>query len=153
MCIFFFFSSRRRHTRLQGDWSSDVCSSDLFADITARLGISLLPAAATHSGDLARDAASQFGPSVAVGDYDGDGHPDLYVVIPAATNHLFHNNGNGTFTDATEKAGVAGQGGSVAATFADYDNSGHPSLFVAGLYGFTLYQSKGDGTLVEETAE
>src|SRR5437867_785916 len=123
----------------------------VFADITARLGISFSPAAATRSGDLGRAAASHFGPSVAVGDYDGDGHPDLYVVVPAATNHLFHNHGNGTFTDATEKAGVAGRGGSVAAAFADYDNSGHPSLFVAGLNGITLYRNKGGGTFVDET--
>src|ERR1039457_4569996 len=41
MCLFFFFSSRRRHTRLQGDWSSDVCSSDLFAFSLPRLLIAI----------------------------------------------------------------------------------------------------------------
>lgn len=120
-----------------------------FADITAKLGIKL--AAAGNSSREGRSAAAQFPPSVAVGDYDGDGHPDLYVVIPSGTNHLFHNNGDGTFMDATEKAGVAGPGGSVSATFADYDNSGHKSLFVAGAHGVTLYRNTDDGTFADET--
>ena len=55
-----------------------------------------------------------FGPSITVGDYDHDGHPDLYVVIPSARNYLFHNNGDGTFSDVTEKAGVAGPGASLS---------------------------------------
>jgi len=120
-----------------------------FADITSKLGIKL--AADGNSSREGRSAAAQFPPSVAVGDYDGDGHPDLYVVIPSGTNHLFHNNGDGTFTDVTEKAGVAGPGGSVSATFADYDNSGHASLFVAGAHGVTLYRNKGGGRFADET--
>jgi Tfp pilus assembly protein PilF len=123
-----------------------------FADISAKLGVKLpAPPAAGPSQDFARDVIAHFNPSVSIGDYDGDGHPDLYVVIPEGTNHLFRNNGNGTFTDVTEKAGVAGPGGSVSATFADYDNSGHPSLFVAGSHGVRLYRNKGDGTFVDET--
>ena len=75
-----------------------------------------------------------------MGDYDNDGHPDLYVVIPSARNYLFHNNGDGTFSDVTEKAGVAGPGASLSATFADFDNSGKMSLFVAGLDGVKVYR-------------
>ncbi len=136
-----------------------------FAAISEKLGIHL-PAlsgepasegrkeikAADYSLDYARkNLLPLFGPSIAVGDYDGDGHPDLYVVNPAGTNHLFHNNGDGTFTDVTETAGVAGPGGSVSAVFADYDNSTKDSLFVVGLNGVTVYKSQGDGRFAEVT--
>src|SRR5260370_3308085 len=66
---------------------------------------------------------------VAVGDYDNDGYPDLYVTS-YGKNILYHNNGNGTFTDVTAKAGVAGGGWSVSAGFFDYDNDGKLDLFV-----------------------
>jgi tetratricopeptide (TPR) repeat protein len=135
-----------------------------FADITAKLGFSLAgnssPAgngagkisADQYSLDFARkNLVPMLGASVAVGDYDGDGHPDLYVVNPAGSNHLFHNNGDGTFSDVTEKVGVAGPAASVSATFADYDNSGHLSLLVAGVGGVTLYKNKGDGTFEDVT--
>jgi tetratricopeptide (TPR) repeat protein len=135
-----------------------------FADITAKLGVSLggsssraengagKISAAEYSLDFARkNLVPLFGASVTVGDYDGDGHSDLYVANPAGSNHLFHNNGDGTFSDVTEKAGVAGPAGSVSATFADYDNSGHVSLFVAGMGGVTLYKNKGDGTFEDVT--
>ena len=119
-----------------------------FLEITQRLGLAL-PAAAVgrfdsrrpiRAADYSLEFARQnlvplFGASIAVGDYDNDGHPDLYLVVPSGSNHLFHNNGDGTFTDVTEKAGVAGPGSSLSATFADFDNSGKTSLFVAGLGG------------------
>ena len=121
-----------------------------FADITAKLGIKLV--AVTPPSDPEHLIASQLSePSIAVGDYDGDGHPDLYLVVPAGQNHLLHNNGDGTFTDVTEKAGLAGQGASVSASFADYDNCGHLSLFVTGVNGVTLYHNNGDGTFTEVT--
>src|SRR5207244_12374203 len=65
---------------------------------------------------------------VAVGDYDNDGYPDLYVTS-YGKNILYHNNGDGTFTDVTAKAGVAGGGGSVSAGFFDYDNDGKLDVF------------------------
>src|SRR5262249_17822318 len=55
------------------------------------------------------------------------------------------------FADVTEKTGVAGPGGSISATFADYDNSGHPSLFLAGANGIRLYRNKGGGVFTDET--
>ncbi|HMD97340.1 MAG TPA: FG-GAP-like repeat-containing protein [Terriglobia bacterium] len=122
-----------------------------FADITAKLGVKL-DAVPMPASDPEHVIASQLsGPSIAVGDYDGDGHPDLYLVVPAGKNHLLHNNGDGTFTNVTEKAGLAGQGASVSASFADYDNCGHPSLFVTGVNGVTLYHNSGDGTFTEVT--
>jgi hypothetical protein len=136
-----------------------------FAEITAKLGVTFptlkaLPSAGSSrqikSSDYSLDFAHtslvpRFGTSVAIGDYDGDGRPDLYVVNPGGTNHLYHNNGDGTLTDMTDKAGVAGPGGSVSATFADYDNSGRPSLFVAGLGGITLYHNDGQGRFTNVT--
>ncbi|HLY61264.1 MAG TPA: FG-GAP-like repeat-containing protein [Terriglobia bacterium] len=129
-----------------------------FADITSKLGIKFsesnsadarMPSGA--SGLAQRLADPHLSPAIAVGDYDGDGHPDLYIVLPAGANHLFHNNGDGTFSDVTAKAGVAGPGTSLSATFADYDNSGHPSLFVVGYDGVTLYHNNGDGTFSDVT--
>ncbi|HSB75364.1 MAG TPA: FG-GAP-like repeat-containing protein, partial [Terriglobales bacterium] len=110
-------------------------------------------AASDYSLEFARlHLLPLFGSSVAVGDYDGDGRPDLYIADPAGTNRLLHQERDGSFTDVTEKAGVAGPGGSLSATFADYDNSGRLSLIVAGLGGVRLYRNQGDGTFVDKTA-
>jgi hypothetical protein len=78
-----------------------------------------------------------FDQGVAVGDYDGDGHPDLYVT-GYGHNVLYHNNGNGTFTDVTAKAGVDDTRWSTSATFCDYDGDGLQDLFVAHYVGFLL---------------
>ncbi|HEX5482029.1 MAG TPA: FG-GAP-like repeat-containing protein [Terriglobia bacterium] len=112
-----------------------------------------IPASSYSLSFAAKNLVPLFGGSVAVGDYDGDGHPDLYIVVPGGENHLLHNNGNGTFTDVTAKAGVAGKGGSLSAAFIDYNNSGHPSLAVAGLGGVTLYKNNGNGTFTDVTAQ
>ncbi len=71
-----------------------------------------------------------YGMGVAVGDYDNDGRPDLYVTN-LGRNTLYHNNGDGTFTDVTEKAGVAGGGWSTSACWVDYDRDGRLDLVVA----------------------
>jgi len=70
-----------------------------------------------------------FGEGVAVGDYDGDDFPDLYVTA-YGHNALFHNNGYGTFTDVTDRAGVADPNCSTSAVWFDYDNDGRLDLFV-----------------------
>jgi hypothetical protein len=70
-----------------------------------------------------------YGMGVAVGDYDGDGFPDLYVT-QYGRNILYHNNGDGTFTDVTGRAGVAAAGWSSSAVWFDYDNDGRLDLFV-----------------------
>ena len=76
-------------------------------------------------------AEGLFGMGVAVGDYDNDGFPDLFV-LGYDRCILYHNNGDGTFTDVTERAGVANRGrwGSSAAWF-DYDNDGRLDLVIA----------------------
>jgi tetratricopeptide (TPR) repeat protein len=100
---------------------------------------------------------------VAIFDYDGDGWPDIYVVNGAAIpslkktdasyyNRLFHNNHDGTFTDVTAKAGVAGEGYSMGVAVGDFDNDGHEDLFVTGVRRNTLYRNRGDGTFEDVTA-
>ena len=73
---------------------------------------------------------------VAVGDYDGDGFPDLYVT-QYGRSILYHNNGDGTFTDVTEKAGVAAPGWASSAVWFDYDNDGRLDLFVCQFVEFS----------------
>lgn len=93
------------------------------------------------------------GCGVAVGDYDGDGHDDIYFTNQLGENALYRNNGDGTFTDVTHKAGVAvGDRICVAATFADYDNDGHPDLYVTSTRGGNiLFHNNGNGTFTDVT--
>ncbi len=84
-----------------------------FTDVTAKAGVS----------------GGGYGMGVAVGDYDGDGFPDLYVT-QVGRSLLYHNNRDGTFTDVTEKAGVAAPGWNSSAVWFDYDNDGRLDLFV-----------------------
>ncbi len=104
-------------------------------------------------------------------DYNNDGLMDLYVVNgrpleksmhpyplrkpPAEMphNHLYKNNGNGTFTDVTEEAGVAPDLFGMAAVAADYDNDGNTDLFVTGYGRAFLYRNKGNGKFEDVTAK
>ncbi|MEP6570416.1 MAG: CRTAC1 family protein [Acidobacteriota bacterium] len=81
--------------------------------------------------DKAGVGNDRWGCGVAVGDYDNDGHPDIYVTN-FGVSRLYHNNGNGTFTDVAEKLGVARKGWSTGASFGDYDADGRLDLFVPG---------------------
>ena len=101
---------------------------------------------------------------VALLDYDRDGYLDIYLVsgavIPSLTkespeywNRLFHNNHDGTFTDVTEKAGVAGQGYGMGVAVGDYDNDGYPDLFLASVTGNQLLHNNGDGTFMDVTVK
>jgi len=83
----------------------------------------------TEQAGLANAGDGNYGMGVTVGDYDNDGYPDLFVTS-YGKNILYHNNGDGTFSDVTAKAGVAGGGWSVSAGFFDYDNDGKLDLFV-----------------------
>jgi len=98
---------------------------------------------------------SSVGAAVAACDYDSDGYPDLYVINSGRNdrNHLFHNRGDGTFEDVTDKAGVGCanlQGGCMHAIWGDINNDGHPDLYVVK-WGErnTLYLNSGDGTFTD----
>jgi hypothetical protein len=95
------------------------------------------------------------GCGVAVGDYDGDGDDDLYLLNQLGANGLFRNKGDGTFEDVTEETGVAlADRISVGATFSDYDNDGDEDLFVTSTRGGNvLFRNEGGGKLVEATEE
>ena len=101
---------------------------------------------------------------IAVFDYDGDGRPDIYFTngadipslektAPKYWNRLYRNEGDWKFTDVTEQAGVAGAGYSMGAAVGDYDNDGHPDLFVAGVNRNTLYRNLGNGRFEDVTAK
>ena len=99
------------------------------------------------------------GPGVCVADYDGDGWQDIYFVngrdlygrkIPAR-NALYHNNGDGTFTDVTEKSGVPGSGYGLGCVWGDYDNDGYPDLYVTQYGKNVLYHNNGNGTFTDVT--
>jgi hypothetical protein len=77
-----------------------------------------------------------FGMGVAVGDYDSDGFPDIYVTA-YGRNTLYHNNGDGTFTDVTEKAGLLDPKWSTSAAWFDYDNDGRLDLFVCSFVEYS----------------
>ena len=95
----------------------------------------------TKEAGLANAGDGNYGMGVAVGDYDNDGYPDIYVTN-YGKNTLYHNNGNGTFTDVTEKAGVAAGGWSESAGFVDYDNDGKLDLFVTRYMEWDTKRSK-----------
>ncbi|HXJ43157.1 MAG TPA: CRTAC1 family protein [Bryobacteraceae bacterium] len=103
-----------------------------FTDVTAAAGLST-------AGD------GNYGMGVATADYDNDGFTDLYVTS-YGRNILYHNNGNGTFSDVTAKAGVASPGWSVSAGFFDYDNDGKLDLFVTRYMQWDFAHSKSCGT-------
>jgi enediyne biosynthesis protein E4 len=91
-----------------------------------------------------------YGMGVAVGDYDGDGFPDLYVT-QYGRSILYHNNGDGTFSDVTEKARLAAPGWSSSAVWFDYDNDGKLDLFVCRFVNFDKSKNKFCGN--ERTGE
>ena len=99
-------------------------------------------------------------------DYNNDGLLDLYVLSgryldgvtdhskadgKEATNHLYRNNGDGTFTDVTAQAGVPGKGFAMGVTAGDYDNDGYEDLFITSWGSAILYHNNGDGTFTDVT--
>jgi enediyne biosynthesis protein E4 len=97
---------------------------------------------------------------VALFDYDNDGLLDIFFTNGAAipslektdstfSNRLFHNNGDGTFTDVTEKAGLAGIGYSMGVAAGDYDNDGFVDLYVTGVNRNQLFHNNGNGTFTD----
>ncbi len=113
-----------------------------------------------NSASPARHQVETMIAGVALFDYDNDGLLDIYFVngahIPDMTkndpkfyNRLYRNNGDGTFTDVTEKAGVRGEGFSMGAAAGDYDNDGFVDLYVAGVNRNHLFHNNGNGTFTD----
>jgi hypothetical protein len=100
---------------------------------------------------------------VAVFDYDNDGWPDIFLVNGSTRENLkinsgpasklYHNNHDGTFTDVTEKAGLAHRGWCFGAAVGDYDNDGWDDLYITCLTSSFLYKNNGDGTFRDVTAQ
>jgi hypothetical protein len=93
-------------------------------------------------------------------DYDNDGWLDIFLLsgtrldgAPGATNRLYKNNRDGTFTDVTEKAGLRRTGWASAVTVGDYDNDGFDDLFVTYWGQNVLYHNNGDGTFTDVTRQ
>jgi len=99
-------------------------SNGTFTDVTEKAGLTGVP-------------QNHYDMGVAVGDYDNDGFEDMYVT-GFGGNTLYHNNGDGTFTDVTKKAGVAASGWNTSAGFLDYDNDGKLDLFVTRYVDWTF---------------
>ena len=135
----------------------------VFTDITKQAGITFKHSYGDHHLD---NIVEGTGAGACFFDYDGDGYMDLYLVTGTWTknvssnegrdlrgklsNRLYHNNGDGTFTDVTEKAGVGGNGAfGTGCSAADYDNDGHIDLYVLNYNGNILYHNNGDGTFTE----
>jgi hypothetical protein len=106
-----------------------------------------------EQGERFRINLYDHGSGLAVGDYDNDGHEDIYFLNQHGPNALYRNRGDGTFEDVTAKAGVAlSDRISVGATFADYDNDGWADLFVTSTRGGNvLFRNRGDGTFEDVT--
>src|SRR5271169_342685 len=109
-----------------------------------------------------RHAPETMAGGVAVFDYDNDGNLDIFFTngadisslrktSPKYSDRLFHNNGDGTFTDVTEKASLGGRGYDIGVAIGDFDNDGYEDIFVAGVHGNTLYHNNGDGTFTDVT--
>ncbi len=132
-----------------------------FEDIASKAGLHFIT---QNSPTDNKNQVETMVAGVALLDYDGDGYLDIYLVNGAAIpslqkespvywNRLFRNNHDGTFTDVTERAGVAGAGYGMGVAVGDYDNDGRPDLFLANVNGNQLFHNNGDGTFTDVTAK
>jgi hypothetical protein len=145
---------------------SAPASSDVFSDVTQKLGVSF---EYKPSHTSRKYLLETMGPGVAVFDYDNDGRLDIFVVngapiadptpkkaIPAKAgpetwNRLYHQKPDRTFEDVTQKAGLQGAGYGMGVAVGDYDNDGFEDLYVTA-YGLNrLYHNRGDGTFADVT--
>ena len=124
-----------------------------FLDVTAEAGIAFRHSQGTELALV----PEVMGAGCGFEDYDGDGNLDIYLVNGSgpsdgsSTNLLYRNNGDGTFTDVTEKAGVGDRGWGMGCVFGDYDNDGDPDLYITNYGPNVLYRNDGDGTFTDVT--
>jgi hypothetical protein len=135
-----------------------------FVEVSHRAG---LDAFRNVSGGPAKDyILESVGGGVAVLDYDGDGLLDIFLVSGSTLkelggpqgsgphrNKLFRNNGNGTFTDVTEAAGLGHSGWCMGAAVADFDNDGKPDIYLTCVGQNVLYHNNGDRTFSDVTGK
>ena len=131
-----------------------------FTDVTRDSGLDFVHDNGVQFG---RDTPTTLPGAVAVLDYDGDGHPDLFFVggtqwpwnatARGGTSSctLYHNDGKGHFTDVTREAGLETSIIGMGAAVGDYDGDGFPDIFVTGIGGNRLFHNQGDGTFVDVT--
>jgi hypothetical protein len=129
-----------------------------FRDITAAAGIHF-----THNNGAfgKKWLPETMGPGCAFIDYDNDGYPDILLINgedwpghsknAATTLKLYHNNGNGTFTDVTRKAGLAVPMFGLGVAIGDYDNDGFDDVFVTAVGQSHLFHNNGNGTFTDAT--
>jgi enediyne biosynthesis protein E4 len=141
--------------------NASVAGAIRFEEIAAKAGLHFVTANCPTPN---KNQVETLVAGVALFDYDRDGYLDVYLVSGAALpslqkdspqywNRLFHNNHDGTFTDVTERAGVAGMGYGMGVAVGDYDNDGWPDFFVANVTGNQLFHNNGDGTFTDATAK
>ncbi len=135
-----------------------------FSDITAKAGIKF-----THNNGAfgKKWLPETMGPGCAFIDYDNDGYPDIVLINgedfeghprvsgkPGATTlKLYHNNGNGTFTDVTQKSGLAIPMYGMGIAIGDYDNDGFDDIFITALGQNHLFHNNGNGTFTDVTKD
>ena len=138
---------------------TNTCSIQL-TDVTGASGITFRH---NHGGSGQRYIVETVAAGLALFDYDGDGLIDVYFLNGAPLkgtapttplkNALYRNNGDWTFTDVTEAAGVGDIGFGLGVTVGDYDNDGDPDLYVNNFGPNVLYRNNGDGTFTDVTKE
>jgi hypothetical protein len=137
--------------------ATDHASPAWYIDVAAKAGIT----ARNVNGGVTskRYIIESTGSGAAIIDYDRDGWPDIFLVngstLPGTTppepptNHLFHNNHDGTFTDVTAKSGLVSTGWGQGACVGDYDNDGFDDIYVTGYGTNRLFHNQGNGTFRE----
>lgn len=136
--------------------SSESSPPVQFSNVTEAAGIRFVHFKGTNGTSVILEEA---GPGLGVADYDGDGYLDIYFVNGrdrynrgiSVHNALYHNNGDGTFTDVTNQAGVPGNAYGLGCVWGDYNNDGYPDLYVTQYGKNILYHNNGDGTFEDVT--